>query len=147
MMKVLIDTNVVIDYLTDHVDFAEAAEMVFDLCEQNELVGILTANTITDIYYIMRKLIGREKTIQNLKLLFSVFETSDIGKSDLLRAIDLEMKDFEDALIAACAKRIKADYILTRNTRDFANSPIHGITPKDFLMLFKGKCDMETSPT
>jgi predicted nucleic acid-binding protein len=135
-MKGLIDTNVIIDYLDDRAPFANQAEEIIDLCERGELDGVLTAGAVTDIYYIMRKIIGREKTLESLKLLFSVFAIADVGKTDLLRAMDISMTDFEDALAAVCAKRVKADYIITRNVKDFANSPVPPITPQDFITRF-----------
>jgi predicted nucleic acid-binding protein len=135
-MKVLIDTNVVIDYLADRNGFADNAEKVFDLCEQSEMVGVLTASSITDIYYVMRKIVGREKTMENLKLLFSVFEICDVGKTDLIRAMESPVADFEDALTAVCAKRLKAECIVTRNTAHFANGPVLPMEPEAFLKRF-----------
>lgn len=136
MMKALIDTNVVIDYLDDRAPFADHTEKLFELCEQEELTGILTASSVTDIYYIMRKIAGREKTLESLKLLFSVFEVADVGRNDLLRAMESAVTDFEDALMAVCAKRVKAECIITRNVRDFASSPVLPMTPEGFLAQY-----------
>lgn len=136
MMKVMIDTNVIIDYLADRAPFADDAEKILDLCEQEEMTGVLTASAVTDIYYIMRKIAGREKTLESLKLLFSVFEIANVGKSDLLRAMESPVSDFEDALCAMCAKRIKAGCIITRDVGDFQSSPILPMTPQDFLARF-----------
>ena len=133
MTKVMIDTNVIIDYLADRIPFADTAEKVLDLCEKNELNGVLSASAITDIYYIMHKMIGREKTLESIKLLFSVLEIAEVGKKDLLQAMKAAKMDFEDALAAVCARRVKAEYILTRNTSVFLNSPVITMTPEDFL--------------
>jgi len=135
-MKALIDTNVIIDYLDDRAPFADDAERIFDLCEQGELAGVITASSMTDIYYVMRKIIGREKTLENLKLLFSVFYIADVGKNDLLRAMESSMADFEDALAAVCAKRVKAECIITRNISDFTGAAVPPVTPADFLKRF-----------
>ena len=136
MIKVMIDTNIIIDYLADRSPFADDAEKILDLCDQGEMTGALTANSVTDIYYIMRKVAGREKTLESLKLLFSVLEVASVGKTDLLRAMESPFPDFEDALCAMCAKRIKAECIITRNTRDFQSSHILPMTPKNFLERF-----------
>ncbi|MDR3206698.1 MAG: PIN domain-containing protein, partial [Oscillospiraceae bacterium] len=72
-MKALIDTNVIIDYLADRAPFADHAEKINDLCERGALTGVLTASAVTDIYYILRKSAGRAKTLESLRLLFSVF--------------------------------------------------------------------------
>ena len=142
-MKVLIDTNVIIDYLDDRAPFADDAERIFDLCEHGELTGVITASSITDIYYVMRKTIGREKTLDSLKLLFSVFEIADVGKNDLLRAMESRMTDFEDALVAVCAKRVKAECIITRNISDFTGASVLPVMPKDFLERFFPDLDEE----
>jgi len=135
-MKVLIDTNIIIDYLDDRAPFADHAEKIFDLCEKKKLTGILTASSVTDIYYIMRKIIGREKALESLKMLFAVFEIAQVGKNDLLRAIESPVMDYEDALISVCAKHAKAECIVTRNIRDFTKSPVLPISPEDFLARF-----------
>lgn len=135
-MRVMVDTNIIIDYLADQIPFADHAEKIISLCERDDLTGFLTASTVTDIYYIMRKIIGHEKTMESLKLLFSVFEVADVGKSDLLRAMDIGMRDFEDALVAVCAKRVKAECVVTRNVGDFKNSPVPPVLPDKFLSRF-----------
>jgi predicted nucleic acid-binding protein len=132
----MLDTNVIIDYLADRAPFADTAEKVIDLCEQGELCGVLTASAVTDVYYVMRKIAGREKTLENIKLLLSVFEVADVGKTDLLRAAESPMTDYEDALVAVCAKRVKAECIVTRNIADFKKAHVLPMSPEDFLDRF-----------
>ena len=74
MMKLLIDTNVIIDYLSDHMSFADHAERIIEICGQGDAVGILTASAVTDIYYVLRKIIGHKKVLEGLKILFSVLD-------------------------------------------------------------------------
>ena len=136
MMKALIDTNVIIDYLANRIPFADDAERIFDLCEQGELTGVLTASAMTDVYYIMRKSIGHEKAMDCMKLLFSIFDIANVGKDDLLRAMESGLKDFEDALVAVCARRIKAECIITRNTSDFTKAAVLPMTPRNFMERF-----------
>lgn len=135
MMKVLIDTNIILDYLADRTPFADNAEKIISLCGE-ELTGILTASAITDVYCILRKVVGREQALEHLKLLFSVLDVAEVGKNDLLRAMELDMEDFGNALAAQCARRMKAEHIITRNIKDFLNSPILPIAPDDFLSRF-----------
>lgn len=135
-MKVLIDTNVIIDYLANREPFADHAEKIIELCESGELSGLITASSATDIYYILRKQVGHARTLEYLRVLFSVLDIVEVGKNDLLRAMELDMPDFEDALVSQCAKRVKAEQIVTRNTRDFLRSPITPITPEDLLCRF-----------
>jgi len=136
MIKMMIDTNVIIDYLTDRLPFADYSERIIDMCALGNASGFLTASAATDIYYVTSKTVGREKALDNLKALFGVINIADVGKKDLLHAMDLDMNDFEDALVSVCAKRIKADYIVTRNERDFVNSPVAPITPEIFIKRY-----------
>ncbi len=107
-MKVLIDTNVIIDFLADRAPFADDAQSVIDLCASGNVEGMLTASSVTDIYYIIRKTAGRKRTLESLGILFDVLEVAEVGKGDLLRAMERNMPDFEDALVSVCAKRVKA---------------------------------------
>jgi len=132
-MKILIDTNVIIDYLADRTPFADLSEQVLTLCESGKITGLLTANAITDIYYVVRKVAGREKTLEAIRTLCSILDITDVGKADILNAMELEMSDFEDALTAQCAKRVKAEYIVTRNNSDYANSPVPALEPAALL--------------
>ena len=133
MIKFLIDTNVIIDYLADRMPFSDHAEQLIELCEQGKTEGVLTASSVTDIYYILHKNADHEKIIDSLKILFSVLNIAEVGKNDLLRAMESNMDDFEDALVAQCAKKVKAEYIVTRNEKHFANSTVRPISPEDFL--------------
>jgi predicted nucleic acid-binding protein len=132
----MVDTNIIIDYLADQAPFADQAERIISLCEHKDVEGYLTASAVTDIYYIMRKIIGHEKTMDSLKLLFSVFEVADVGKSDLIRAMNIGMRDYEDALVAVCAKRVKAECVVTRNIGDFKLSPVPSMLPEAFISRY-----------
>jgi len=128
-MKVLIDTNVIIDYLADRSPFADDAFRVLSLCESGRVTGVVTANAITDIYYVVRKVAGRDKTLEAIRTLCAILDIVDVGKSDVQSAMDLSMPDYEDALAAQCAKRVKADYIVTRNVDDYVSSPVSALEP------------------
>lgn len=132
-MKILIDTNIIIDYLVDRVPFADHAEKVLELCRSGKVKGFLTASAITDIYYVISKTIGREKSLEAIRTLCSILDIANVGKADILGAMELGMPDYEDALAAQCAKRIKADYIITRNTAGFIASPVPAAEPASFL--------------
>jgi len=135
-MKFLIDTNVIIDYLADRSPFAEDAERIIELCINGKAEGMLTANAVTDIYYVLHKHIGRDKALKNLRVLFDILSIVDITQNDIFKAMNMDITDFEDAIAVVCAKRVKADYIVTRNEKDFANSEVQPITPKSFLALY-----------
>lgn len=132
-MKVLIDTNVILDVLCKRQDFFEDSSKVMKYCEVNKIDGVISALSIPNIIYIMRKELDAEKTKDIIEKLQLIFTVADLKSDDIKKALSLNFDDFEDALQSACASRIKADYIVTRNIRDFKNSRITAIKPSELL--------------
>jgi predicted nucleic acid-binding protein len=132
-MKVLIDTNIILDVLCNRKDFVEDSEKVFKLCEVKKITGYISALSITNIVYIMRKELDMEKIGQVLERLSLIFEIVDLRADDLKRAGKLDFKDYEDAVQSAQATRIKANYIITRNIKDFALSKVTAIKPSELI--------------
>ena len=132
-MKVLIDTNVVLDVLCNRQEFLEASEKVFKLCEVNKISGYLSALSIPNILYVMRKELEPERTKEILDKLMLIFHVADLKTDDLKKAAELKFKDYEDAVQSVCASRIHADYIVTRNIRDFTASKVTAIKPSELL--------------
>jgi predicted nucleic acid-binding protein len=136
-MNILIDTNVILDVLGNREPFVRHSAAVLMLAAKGKLGASITANTVTDIYYLTKKYIQSPADIKNALLnLMAVLDVVDVTKTDCLKAFDLPINDYEDALLAHCAKRVKADYIITRNLKDFSNSPVNVISPEDFLSRF-----------
>lgn len=132
-MKVLIDTNIILDVLCKREGFYEDSAKIMRFCEVNKITGVISALTIPNIVYLLRKELDRKKTkevIDNLQLVFTV---ADLKADDIKKAISLDFKDFEDALQSVCASRIKADYIVTRNIRDFTNSKVTAVKPSELI--------------
>lgn len=132
-MKVLIDTNVILDVLCNRADFVEDAKKMFKLCEVNKVDGYISALSVPNIVYIMRKELDSEKTADILEKLSLIFKIADLKGSDIIKAAKVGFNDYEDALQSVCALRIKADYIITRNIKDFAKSKVTAIKPSEFL--------------
>ena len=135
-MKVLIDTNVLIDYISKREPFFDAANKVIMLCANDTISGCIAAHSIMDAFYITRK----EYTVEERKKLLSriciIVEVVGIDKIKILNALQNDdFSDVEDCLQMECAKDFSADYIVTRNTSDFAHSSVPAITPDDFLKL------------
>ena len=135
-MNVLIDTNIILDDILDRVPNAETAKKITQLVTDELIGGYLTANTLTDIFYIVSKnkneAIAR-KTIKNLLLIFAVVS---VDGDDCQKAIDLPMGDFEDALVVVCAEKANLDYIVT-NDQGFllgTGFSVPTIKPADFLL-------------
>ncbi len=132
-MKVLIDTNIILDVLCNRSGFAGDAKKVFKLCEVNKADGYISALSIPNIVYIMRKELDAQKTADILKKLSIIFTIADLKGSDVIKATKIGFNDYEDALQSICASRIKADYIITRNIKDFNKSKVMAIKPSEFL--------------
>ena len=132
-IRVLLDTNVVLDVLANRAPFAEEAAMIFKLCETRQLEGVIYALSIPNLVYVMRRELDREQISGVLQKLSAIFEIEDMRAEDLKRAAALPLSDFEDALQSVCAQRIKANYIVTRNIKDFLNSKIMAVKPSELL--------------
>ena len=132
-MKILIDTNVILDVLCNRQDFIEDSLKVFKYCEAKQITGYISALSIPNIVYIMRKELDNEKIKEILNTLTSIFTVVDLRENDLLKAAALDFTDYEDALQSVCAARVKVNYIVTRNIKDFKNSKISAIKPSELF--------------
>ena len=132
-MKILIDANVFLDVLCNRTDFVEDSLKVFKYCEVNQIMGCISAMSVSNIVYIMRKELDSERIKEILTTLTSLFTVVDLREADLLKAADLDFADYEDALQSVCATRVKANYIVTRNIKDFKNSPVPAIKPSELF--------------
>ena len=128
-MKILIDTNVILDVLCSREKFLEDSSKIWKLCEVKKLDGYVSALSIPNIVYILRKELTPEKTQQ----IIIVFNIIDLKAEDLKEAAAMKPSDYEDALQMICASRIKADFIITRNIKDFMESKITAIKPSELL--------------
>ena len=131
-MKVLIDTNVILDILCNRLPFVEDARKIFRLCEVNKITRYISALSIPNIVYIMRKELDADKISDILEKLSLIFTITDLKSSDLTKAAKLGFDDYEDALQSVCASRIKADFIITRNIKDFSFSKVAAVKPSEF---------------
>ena len=134
-MVLLIDDNIILDVLADRQPYADDSDAIWKLCETGIVEGVICAHTIANIMYIMRKKWDPEMRMEVLIQLRKIFEITDTQKSDMIRAAQYRWKDFEDAVRGAVAVRIRADYIITRNEGDYADSPVPALTPEQFLQL------------
>ena len=113
--------------------FLKESSKVWKYCEINKLDGYISAISVPNIVYILRKELTPEKTQQIIEQLFLIFGVVDLKADDLKKAAAMKMFDYEDALQVASAARIKADFIITRNIKDFVNSKITAIKPSELL--------------
>ncbi|MBR2709454.1 PIN domain-containing protein [Candidatus Saccharibacteria bacterium] len=134
-MKVLLDTNIIIDSLQSRKGFLEDAGQV--MLRAFEYDGYLVASSITDIFYLHNRYThDKKKAKESLSELFELFGVLDTTAEDCKNALRSEVADYEDAVIIESAKRNNIDCIVTRNTKDFVNSKIKAYSPVEFLRFF-----------
>ena len=133
-MRAVIDTCIIIDALQERAPFYRSAQEIILAAADEQFTGILTAKALMDIHYLMRKYFHSEEAARaEIAKLIELFEIESTTESDCKAALRSEMSDFEDAAMSAAARRIGADFIVTRNVKDFANSPVPAIMPDELL--------------
>lgn len=138
-MVLLIDTNVILNYITNREDkFLQASIYTVECCAKGLCYGYIAFHTLSTLWYVLRKRSDRERR-QNLKDICEIFTVASASQQEILDAIDKDsFEDFEDCLQDKCAKEINADYIITCNINDFRNSEIKAITPIELSRILKG---------
>lgn len=132
-MKVLIDANLLLDVLQRRDPHYRESSLIWKLCETGQITGCVLTLTFANLVYIMRKELTPEKIEEVLRNLMLIFQFTELAPEDLVHGAKAKWGDFEDALQSAAAERIHANYILTRNVRDFKHSEITVLTPAEFL--------------
>ncbi len=135
LVRTLFDTNVLIDFLLDRAPFADAVADLLSQADRGEIQGLVCANSITSIHYLVRKAVGVADAGRHIAALLSILDVAPVNRATLEQALNSEMDDFEDAVIAESARQANAECVVTRNQRDFANSPIPAHSPQSLLGL------------
>lgn len=124
-MRVLLDTNIILDYLLEREPFLQNAEALFEKIDSEKVVGYVTATTLTDIFYIARKQTQSiELARQAVSTTLTVMIVCSVNRTILESAFASDLADFEDAVQISCAVSQNLDAIVTRDIQGFSNSPI-----------------------
>jgi len=134
-VKVLFDTNVVLDLLLDREPFADFAAYLFAKVEQSEITGFLCATTITTIHYLLKKALHDEQAETHIQTLLALFEIAPVNRIVIEQALELKFSDFEDAVLNEAARHAGAAYIITRNNSDFKNATLPVYSPNEFINM------------
>ncbi len=127
-MKILLDTDILLDIALRREAFVEDSSRIIDWAEKNIGRAAVAWHTLSNLAYLVRP--NPRPFIRDL-LRFTL--VSPVGTDEALRAIALPMADFEDALQASAATAFDAAFIISRNLRDYKNSPVPAILPRTFL--------------
>jgi len=136
MKKILIDTEVILDFFFDRKPYSESSTIILSLCERGLLEGFITPVIISNTYYILRRTAKHEKVIEKLKQLLTITNVLQMDKLVIEKALNSGFKDFEDALQNYAAINYgQIEVIITRNVKDFKKSEIGVLTPESFVKL------------
>ncbi len=134
--KIFIDSDVVIDFFTDREPHVNPASELFELNERGQIKLYISAVSINNIYYIVRKFLGHKKTLEVVEILTEIMEIVGTTKNEIIQALRNKFTDFEDSVQYSSALTIKdLDLIVTRNVKDYKNSSIAVMTPLNFLKM------------
>ena len=137
-MKIVFDSNVIIDAVACREPFNKEAEEILLLSSQEIIKGYLTSNSITDIFYVIRRNLSESQAKDIIRSIMYSLDVIEVNGSDCWEALNMTISDFEDALIVTCAEKIKVDYIISRDislTKIDSTTPI--ILPSEFLKKIK----------
>ena len=132
-MRVLLDTNVVLDVLLKRDPWLKEAQALWQANDDGRLVGYISASTLTDIFYVARKLAGLDTARRAVRICLDAFEICPIDRSTLELAAALSGADFEGNLQMACAAQSVLDAIVTRDAEGFRHSTVPALTPAEAL--------------
>ncbi|MCI9596891.1 MAG: PIN domain-containing protein [Firmicutes bacterium] len=137
-MVVLIDTNILLNYITSRGDkYLNESIKIVELCALGKLNGYIAFHTLSTLWYVLRKKSDKERR-DNLRDICTIFSVASAPQTEIMDAIEKDsFADFEDCLQDKCAKEVGADYIITVNEKDFADSEINAINPSEFLGKIK----------
>lgn len=137
-MKVMFDTNIILDLLLDRQPFCEMSARVIDLSATKVIEGYVSASAITDIYYLAYKTIrDKNKVCSLLERLLQIVSVAGVTETEILAALKSDWNDFEDTVQYLTAQNIEVSYIVTRNKKDYLSADIVVAEPQEFFNLMK----------
>lgn len=134
-LRLLVDTNVVLDVILDREPWAADAVRLLDSIERGEAKGFVAAHAVTTVHYIVARASDRSTANMAVADLLAVLTVVETGAAEFHRALAMGLGDFEDAVQAAACLSAGADYLVTRNARDFKGAPVSTRTPGEVLAL------------
>ena len=135
-MRVLLDTNVLLDVFLQRAPWVAEASAVWQANDQGRITAFVPATALTDIYYVARRLVGRQRARTAVRTCLDAFETCTVDRQALEHAFSLPGSDFEDNLQIACALLYRLDAIVTRDKQGFTGATIPALTPAELLTQF-----------
>ena len=138
-MRVLFDTNVVLDHLLEREPFVEQAERLLSLVDSGGLDGLICSTTVTTIDYLASRVVGAAAARAYIRELLAVFDVACVDREVLRTALDAGFSDYEDAVLYEAARAAGASAIVTRNGKDFTRSVLPVFTPGELLAALQAE--------
>lgn len=132
-MKLMLDTNIVLDHIGKREPFYKLSRRVCLLGLTSEAQTFVSSSMVTDLFYLLKKDYGSSEAQRMIEEDLSFLQVVGVSSADVKAALSLRWSDFEDCLVSKCAQKIDADYIVTRNVKDFARSSIRALTPEELF--------------
>ncbi|MEG4007948.1 PIN domain-containing protein [Microcoleus sp. Pol11C1] len=132
-MKILIDTNIIVDVALEREPFFAESDRILTFVEEAKIQGYISASTFSDLYYIIRRDRGRDWTLDFLRQLATFCQVATVDNSVISMALTCNFKDFEDAIQYSTAVINLIDAIVTRNPRDFPVTNPRIVTPNQLI--------------
>ena len=136
-MKVLVDTNIILDVLLNRKPHVAASAQILAYIEESKLEGFICATTVTTIHYLLECSLEKQAARQAIQRLLHLFEIAPVNRPVLQEAVLSKISDYEDAVIEQAALLVQADVIVTRNTKDFKKSNVKAMDPSELLSCLK----------
>jgi predicted nucleic acid-binding protein len=133
MKRVLIDTNIAVDFYLKLPEFFDAADGIFQAVRDRKIVGCLSASVVTDLYYILGRRVNDKYAREVVEAIYATFRILTVDRRLIREALDAPMDDFEDAVQAVTAKKIGVTTVVTRDRKGFVNSGLQVYSPEEFL--------------
>ncbi|GAB2491820.1 type II toxin-antitoxin system VapC family toxin [Algoriphagus taiwanensis] len=139
-MKLFLDTNIIIDFLTNRPPFTQEAIALFQLAEGGKTELFTSTHVLANTHYVLKKFVEDKKLRETLLELAEMITIADVTSKGFLTALKSNHKDFEDAVQIITAEQIgDVDYIITRNLKDFKSSSIPAISVHELMRILSGK--------
>jgi predicted nucleic acid-binding protein len=134
-LKILLDTNIILDVLMDRLPFSDSAVELFSKIENGTIIGYLCGTTVTTVYYLVSKAVGAARARDEMAKLLKIFDVAPVNRQVLESALAADFADFEDAVIHEAACHAGVDAIVTRNQKDFRKSRIPVYSAEEITIL------------
>lgn len=145
-MRVLFDTNVVLDVMLDRKPFVDVAAQLFSLVESGSIAGFLSATTVTTLHYLATKAIGADRAHREIRKLLMLFEIAPVSRAVLESSLELKFSDFEDAVLHETARHAGIQAIVTRDASGFKQATVPTYSPQELAQMLAALGSSPGSP-